>query len=168
MPPSGSERPQPTSAPDIVRRRMELLSSDMRSRALLLMTRRNDSQAKRLLEETKRIISTISASLHTGPPLSSTSSQLQPPRSNGRRGSVAQSLAQQTLQACAEDVGKVLEGCLQRDDFESHMRYTAAQQAVVLRDQRAWTPKSATERLFWTADNSLWLVGRSQQWIDSR
>jgi len=145
---------------------MELLSSDMLSRALLLMTRRNDSQAKRLLEETKRIISTIAVSLNTSPAPSSGS--LHPPRSSSRRGSVANTLAQRTLEACAEDVGKVLEGCIHRDEFDTHVRYSAAQQAVVLRDQRSWTPKSAIERLFWTADNSLWMVARSQQWLDSR
>lgn len=167
MPPTGSERTAvPSSAPEIVRRRMELLSSDMLSRALLLMTRRNDSQAKRLLEETKRIISTIAASLNGQ---NSPNPNPHPPRTSSRRGSaLATSLAQQTLEACAEDVGKVLEGCIHREEFDSHVRYAAAQQAVVLRDQRAWTPKSATERLFWTADNSLWMVAKSQQWLDSR
>lgn len=169
IPPTGANRTSPpTSAPEIVRRRMELLSSDMLSRALLLMTRRNDSQAKRLLEETKRIISTIAASLNTSPSSSGSHSQLHPPRSSSRRGSVANTLAQRTLEACAEDVGKVLEGCIHRDEFDTHVRYAAAQQAVVLRDQRGWTPKSAIERLFWTADNSLWMVARSQQWLDSR
>ncbi|GAA5869732.1 hypothetical protein JCM1840_000574 [Sporobolomyces johnsonii] len=149
----------PSSAPEIVRRRVELLVSDMLSRALLLMTRRNDAQAARLLEETKRIITSISATLVS-------------PQTGGvaRRSAVytsATATTQRTLAALAQDVDAVHESCLNRDLFETNSRYQAAQQAVVIRDQRAWTPKSATERVYWSADNSLWMVGRSQQWLSS-
>ncbi len=153
---SPSRKPPPGTSPDIVRRRMELLTSDMLSRALLLMTRRNDAQAERLLRETARIIATIAGSLN------------QQPAGRGRSLSGVEDGARATLQACAEDVQAVLEGCLQRDAFDSHIRNLAAQQAVVLRDQRSWTPRTATERRFWQADNSVYMVALSQQWVSSR
>lgn len=125
------------------------------------MSRRNDAQAKRLLQETKRIISTILASLA----LPSTRSS----RSGSRTSFLsAHAVAHATLLACSEDVGTVLEGCANREQFDSHYRNFAAQQAVVLRDQSSITARTATERLFWTADHSLWMVGKSQQWISSR
>ncbi|GAA6036655.1 hypothetical protein JCM8097_001276 [Rhodosporidiobolus ruineniae] len=159
----------PASAPEIVCRRMELLVSDMLSRALLLMTRRNDAQAARLLEETKRIISTISASLHQP---SSSGSSLAPSASRlvNRRSSAvlaATALTHKTLAALAEDVDAVHEACQNRELFETSGRYLAAQQAVVLRDQRAWTNRTASERLMWRADNSLFLVGKSQAWLSA-
>jgi len=144
---------------------MELLVSDMLSRALLLMTRRNDSQAARLLEETKRIITTISSTLVVPPtsrlPSAAGGSIIR--RSTSYLSATAQT--QKTLAALAQDVDAVHESCLDRALFESNSRYQAAQQAVVLRDQRAWTSKSSTERLFWLADNSLWMVSKSQQWL---
>ncbi|GAA5977334.1 hypothetical protein JCM5350_002432 [Sporobolomyces pararoseus] len=169
-PPSAAPRSQqpPSSAPEIVRRRMELLVSDMLSRALLLMTRRNDSQAARLLEETKRIITTISGTLVS--PSVSRRPSIAPSGTYNRRSSSHLSVTaqtQKTLAALAQDVDAVHESCLDRGLFESNSRYQAAQQAVVLRDQRAWTPKSSTEKLFWLADNSLWMVSKSQQWLSS-
>ncbi|BGP12691.1 hypothetical protein JCM10213_008829 [Rhodosporidiobolus nylandii] len=163
-PPSSVPRQHPqASAPGIVRRRMELLVSDMLSRALLLMTRRNDAQAARLLDETKRIIKTIAASLVSPAPSGLA-------RVAGRRSSLAAAattIAQRTLAALAEDVEAVYETCLNRELFDTDGRYLAAQQAVVLRDQRAWTPRTATERLVWRADNSLFLVGKSQAWMSA-
>ncbi|GAA5995077.1 VWA and PH domain-containing RING finger protein [Rhodotorula paludigena] len=174
-PSSNSRQAAPPSAPEIVRRRMELLVSDMLSRALLLMTRRNDAQAVRLLQETKRIISTISGTLvpssSVSSPLSASTSGSSAShllRNRTRRSSIAATTAtQRTLAALAEDVDAVHEACLSRELFDTVGRYQAAQQAVVLRDQRAWTPKSATERLFWTAENSLYLVAKSQAWISA-
>ncbi|KAJ8297084.1 Rho guanine nucleotide exchange factor scd1 [Rhodotorula toruloides] len=162
-PPSHPRSQQPPAAPEIVRRRMELLVSDMLSRALLLMTRRNDAQAARLLEETKRIIAAVSSS----PLVASAAGQGgSTGRGQTRRGSLAsQALVHCTLQALSEDVDVVHEACSDRELFETTGRYLAAQQAVVLRDQRAWTAKTATERLMWRADNSLWLVSKSRDWV---
>jgi hypothetical protein len=47
------------SDPVIVRRRMELLASDMITRALVLVSRRNFQQAQRIIAETKRILHTV-------------------------------------------------------------------------------------------------------------
>jgi hypothetical protein len=128
------------------------------------MTRRNDAQAARLLKETKRIIAAVSAS----PLVASSSGQGGSIGGGGqtRRASLAsQAVVHRTLQALTEDVDAVHDACLNRELFETTGRYLAAQQAVVLRDQRAWTPKTATERLMWRADNSLWFVGKSRDWI---
>lgn len=57
-PPSSSH-----ADPTIVRRRMELLASDMVTRALLIASRKNFSHAARILRETKRIIETIADGL---------------------------------------------------------------------------------------------------------
>ncbi|KAM0756222.1 hypothetical protein T439DRAFT_282895 [Meredithblackwellia eburnea MCA 4105] len=157
----GTKPPAQNSTPEIVRRRIELLSSDMLARSLLHMSRRQDQQARRLLSETKRIISTILASLA---PMSNQVNRA------GRRASFlsAHSAAYATLRACEEDVSLVLDGCTQRELFDTNYRNIAAQLAVVLRDQRSWTPRTATERLFWTSDNSLYLVQKSRNFVSSR
>ena len=49
----------PGSDPDIVRRRMELLTSDMITRALVLVSRKNHQQAQKILVETRRILHTV-------------------------------------------------------------------------------------------------------------
>lgn len=76
--------------------------------------------------------------------------------------------AHDMLLACADDVSAVLESCSQRETFDTVFRNFAAQQAVVLRDQRAWTGRTATERAFWTADQSRFLVDRSQSYVSMR
>jgi len=58
----GSQDSKPLSTvsdPVIVRRRMELLASDMITRALLLVSRQNFPQALKILDETKRILHTV-------------------------------------------------------------------------------------------------------------
>lgn len=152
---------------DITRRRVELLTSDMLARALMLIARGNDQQAIRVLEETKRIIATLAQSSLGGSPSSS---------SIGGAGSFvrpsshlhAAAQARRSLHACTESVQSVLEGCADRARFETQDRYAAAQNAVVLRDQRAFGARSSTERLFWNEDNSRWMVAKSHDWVDSR
>jgi len=51
-----------SSDPVIVRRRMELLASDMITRSLVLVSRKNYPQAQKIMNETKRILHTV---LHT-------------------------------------------------------------------------------------------------------
>lgn len=76
LPPTGSAPRSPSSVSDpvIVRRRMELLASDMITRALVLVARRNFPQAQKILGETKRILHTV---------LQTISRALPPPNSNG-------------------------------------------------------------------------------------
>lgn len=60
LPGTQSARPPSTlSEPVIVRRRMELLASDMITRALVLVSRRNFQQAQKIMGETKRILHTV-------------------------------------------------------------------------------------------------------------
>jgi hypothetical protein len=61
LPSTNSQRPpaNPPSDPVIVRRRMELLASDMITRTLVLVSRKNYSQAQKLLGETRRILYTV-------------------------------------------------------------------------------------------------------------
>lgn len=130
------------SDPTIVRRRMELLTSDMITRTLLLMSRRQDAHAQRLLTETTRIFSAIMANLV---PSSTHESGISPDTR----------YASEVLQACLEDVEQLKAGCGDRQRFDTNTRNFGAQQAVALRDQRAWTDRTATEELFfcreWTA-----------------
>lgn len=58
LPPLGENDKPPIQVSDVnvVRRRVELLVSDMMTRCLLLMSRRNPQQAQRLMTETRRII----------------------------------------------------------------------------------------------------------------
>lgn len=157
VPPISANNPvrPPVSDPSIVRRRMELLTSDMLTRTLLLMSRHNDAQAQRLLVETKRIILTIAGTLV-------------PRSTDSRTVATPQTIAHAMLTSCAEDVARVLEGVTNRQEFDAGVRNYAAQQAVVLREQRSWTAKSTSERLMWTSDNSRWFACKSQGWTSSR
>ena len=55
----GSPHPDKPSDPVIVRRRMELLASDMITRALVLISRKNYEQALKIMAETRRILNTV-------------------------------------------------------------------------------------------------------------
>ena len=144
--------PSMVSDPTIVRRRMELLTSDMITRTLLLMSRRQDVQAQRLLIETTRIFGAILANLV--PPSSG--------NDDDHHHDIADiglshetRYAHDVLLACLEDVERLRLGCAVRSEFEQVSRNCGAQQAVTLRDQCAWTDRTATEALFfckeWTA-----------------
>ncbi|KAG5221131.1 Pleckstriny domain-containing protein [Salix suchowensis] len=77
LPMTMSSSPKPPSTisdPVIVRRRMELLASDMITRALVLVSRKNYSQAQKIMGETRRILYTV---------LQTISRSLPPPNSNG-------------------------------------------------------------------------------------
>lgn len=142
LPPSSS----PVSAladSVIVRRRMELLASDMITRALLAGSRRNFGQATRILRETKRILETKSDHLRAS--VSST-----PHRS---RRDIATLAAIDGLSATIQDVDMILDGIeTNQDMFEADYRNYAAQQTVILRTQRSWTIRTPTEVAYATPD----------------
>jgi hypothetical protein len=50
------------------------------------------------------------------------------------------------------------------DAFATDQRNFGAQQAMILRDQKAWAGRSAIERVFWTVDHSIELAARSADW----
>ncbi|EJD34907.1 hypothetical protein AURDEDRAFT_117524 [Auricularia subglabra TFB-10046 SS5] len=149
------------SDPVIVRRRMELLASDMITRALVLVSKKNYPQAQRIIAETKRILHTV---------LQSITQTLPPPTSTGgaarsRRELLALS-AVRTLQSIMQDIQVLSEALEENLEMFAHdQRNFGAQQAMILRDQKAWTGRTATEKLFWTTDNSIELVARSTDWV---
>ena len=49
--------------------------------------------------------------------------------------------------------------------FAHDQRNFGAQQAMILHDQKSWTGWNATEKVFWTVDNGVELVGRSADWV---
>jgi len=161
---SGSRTPPtPNSDPVIVRRRMELLTSDMITRALVLVSRKNYSQAQKILTETRRILHTVLQNITQSLPL--------PP--NGGNGTVGrnrkeilQLAAVRALQAMMADLQALSEALDDNPDtFVHDQRNFGAQQAMVLRDQKSWSGRSSIERLFWTIDNSIELVTRSTDWV---
>ncbi|KAG5735198.1 Rho guanine nucleotide exchange factor scd1 [Termitomyces sp. T112] len=166
LPPSSSSKPPSAiSDPVIVRRRMELLASDMITRALVLVSRRNFPQAQKIMGETKRILQTV---------LQTISRSLPPPNFNGNgNGSTVRNrrelltlAAVRAMQAILQDLQTLLEALEDNVELFAHdQRNFGAQQAMILRDQKAWSGRSATERLFWTTDNSIELVSRSTDWV---
>ncbi|KAJ7115992.1 Pleckstrin homology domain-containing protein [Mycena epipterygia] len=157
--------PTAVSDPVIVRRRMELLASDMITRALVLVSRRNFPQAQKILGETKRILHTV---------LQTISRALPPPNPHGNgnggttrnRRELLTLAAVRAMQAMLQDLAVLSEALDENVELFAHdQRNFGAQQAMILRDQKSWTGRSATERLFWTTDNSIELVSRSTDWV---
>ncbi|OBZ66869.1 hypothetical protein A0H81_13160 [Grifola frondosa] len=164
LPNTGSRPRTPASNgsdPVLVRRRMELLASDMITRMLVLVSRRNVPQAQKLMSETRRILHTV---------LQSISQSLPPPNREGgttrNRKELLTLSAVRAIQSVMQDM-QILSEALDEhiDTFAHDQRNFGAQQAMVLRDQKSWSGRSAIERLFWTIDNSIELVSRSTDWV---
>ncbi|KAF8966284.1 Pleckstrin homology domain-containing protein [Flammula alnicola] len=160
---AGAPRPPSTvSDPVIVRRRMELLASDMITRALVLVSRRNFPQAQRIMGETKRILHTV---------LQSISRSLPAPSGGGGGGArnrkeLLTLSTVRAMQSILQDLQILSEALEDNVELFAHdQRNFGAQQAMILRDQKSWSGRSATERLFWTTDNSIELVSRSTDWV---
>ncbi|KDQ26693.1 hypothetical protein PLEOSDRAFT_1077555 [Pleurotus ostreatus PC15] len=165
LPMTMSSSPKPPSTisdPVIVRRRMELLASDMITRALVLVSRKNYSQAQKIMGETRRILYTV---------LQTISRSLPPPNSNGNgttrnRKEILTLSSVRAMQAILQDLQILTEALEDNVELFAHdQRNFGAQQAMILRDQKSWTGRSATERLFWSTDNSIELVSRSTDWV---
>lgn len=162
--PLANHRVSTGNEPSIVRRRIELLTSDSLTRALVLVARRMERQASRLLEETRHIVHTLLGNLHNGS---------ERPRVGSLKGkkAIEQSTMREVLTGCLEDIETVLvviedlvriiedddedETNLARHQFDSNERNLAAQQAIVLKNQSAWTGRTLTEKSFWKADRSM-------------
>jgi len=165
LPAGGTSSPsrQPTARSDtvIVRRRMELLASDMITRALVLVSRKNLPAAQKIMNETKRIMHTV---------LQQISQSLPPPTSNSslvrNRKEQLTLMSIRVLQAILQDMQILADALEENMDLFAHdQRNFGAQQAMILRDQKSWTGRSATERVFWTTDNSIELSSRSNDWV---
>ncbi|KAF8751645.1 Pleckstrin homology domain [Rhizoctonia solani] len=53
------------------------------------------------------------------------------------------------------------------EGVRAEWRPFGAQQAMVFRDQLSWTGRTTTEKIFWCADHSIELFGRSSDWAAS-
>ncbi|OXG84252.1 zinc finger family protein [Cryptococcus neoformans A2-102-5] len=129
--------------PAILRRRMELLASDMLTRALLIASRKNYVQADRILRETKRIIETMQDNMR----------QHVSENASSRRGKskreVQAIMAMEGLEGPLQDLEALLDGMEeQKGVFDRDCRNFTAQQSGVLRSQRAWTTRSLSERTY--------------------
>jgi len=161
LPNAGSRPDSPQGGdPMIIRRRMEILASDMITRALVLVSRKNYPQAAKIISETRVIIHrvlqdiarTLSPSGHSG--------------SVRNRKEIISLTAVKALQAVLTDLQVLAEALEDNVDvFARDQRNFGAQQAMILRDQKSWTGRSPTEKLFWTSDNSIELVSRSTDWV---
>ena len=163
-----AQSPPSTSPADpaIVRRRMELLASDMITRALLIASRKNFNHASRILRETKRIIETITDGLRAN--INSSG------HARSRR-EIQTVMAVEGLTNVLGDVDTLLDGLEEHKElFERDHRNYAAQQvspsrhvsrvrlgivtyadrikAIVLRAQKSWTTRTPSERAYCTND----------------
>ncbi|MCO5590095.1 hypothetical protein L7F22_044064 [Adiantum nelumboides] len=171
--------------PVVTRRRLEILVSDMITRCLLLVSRRNQSQALTILMETRKIVDTVlqaiplmEGNLGNGQTRSSmypkrrsslgSSSFPSKPSKAALLGSQPRSsharkqrerLHKQTaiaLMAMLDDLDVLIDGLETGKalSFDRSERNFGAQQAMVLRDQKAWTSRSDTEwQFFKMVDN---------------
>ena len=142
--------------PVVTRRRLEILVSDMITRCLLLVSRRNHSQALTILQETRRIVDTVlqaipvdqqqskDTSFSSGNRVTSRSSQIKKQKELQHRKTAL------SLLAILEDLDVLVDGLEsnQNISFERTERNFGAQQAMILRDQKAWTSRSDTEWQF--------------------
>ena len=120
-----STAPPSSSSPDsmVVRRRMELLASDMITRALLIASRKNYSHAVKILRETKNIVDKIAEGLHAGLLYANGGGM-------GRtRRDIQNAKALEGLTAIANDLDVLVDGLEEHQEmFERDMRNFAAQQ----------------------------------------
>lgn len=113
----------PPADPAILRRRMELLASDMLTRALLIASRKNYVQADRILRETKRIIETMQDNMRQHVTESASSSR-------GKSKREAQAImAMEGLEGPLQDLEALLDGMEeQKGVFDRDCRNFIAQQ----------------------------------------
>jgi len=114
--------PSAISDPVIVRRRMELLASDMITRALVLVSRRNFPQAQKILGETRRILYTV---------LQTVSRALPPPNgpSNKNRREMSALGAVRAMQGILQDLQVLSEALEDNVELFAHdQRNFGAQQ----------------------------------------
>lgn len=133
MPASGSrprtpgQQQQGASDPVILRRRMELLASDMITRALVLVSRKNYPQAAKIMSETRRILHTV---------LQSITQSLPPPNPGGsgmrNRKEILTLSAVRALQAVLTDMQVLAEALEDNvDTFAHDQRNFGAQQVSI-------------------------------------
>lgn len=130
MPATGSRPRTPAqgSDPVILRRRMELLASDMITRALVLVSRKNYQQAAKIMGETRRILHTV---------LQSITQSLPPPSQNGsaarNRKEILTLSTVRALQAVLTDMQVLAEALEDNVDVFAHDQRNFGAQQVSIR-----------------------------------
>jgi hypothetical protein len=121
-----SRNPSTPSDPVIVRRRMELLASDMITRALVLVSRKNYPQAQKILGETKRILLTVLQTISRSLPGSGNGSTVR------NRKEILTHSAVRAMQAILQDLQILSEALEDNVELFAHdQRNFGAQQVIV-------------------------------------
>lgn len=128
IPAQSSHRPSASSNVSdvvIVRRRMELLASDMITRALVLIARKNYGQAQKIIEETKRILQTV---------LQNVSQGVSPVAGGGARSrkELLGLAAVRTLQSMLQDLQTLIDALEDNVDLFQHDHRNFGAQQVCL------------------------------------
>lgn len=141
--------------PTVTRRRLEVLVSEMMTRSLLLISRKNYGQALRVITETRRIIDTVVQALN-GPDQNKRRSLVVHRSSQRKLREAANQRTICSLMAMMSDLDILSEGLdhQHRSSFDRDGRNFGAQQAMILRDQKAWTTRTDTEHLYFRDDNA--------------
>jgi len=135
LPMSGNSRPPANpSDPVIVRRRMELLASDMITRALVLVSRKNFPQAQKIMNETKRIMHTVLQTISRTLPAPNADGM---PARNRNRKEILTLGSVRAMQAILQDL-QILSDALEDnvEMFAHDQRNFGAQQVCVLFSQK--------------------------------
>lgn len=129
--PISSSRPKtpnpPASDPIIVRRRMELFSSDMITRALVLISKKQYPQAQKIMFDTRRVLTTTLQNITQGlPPPSAQGNTVR----NRREQLILQTV--RTLQSIMQDIQILLEALDENaEGFAFDQRNYGAQQVCI-------------------------------------
>ncbi|CAE6509337.1 unnamed protein product [Rhizoctonia solani] len=154
--PPNERSAQGWSDASIVRRRAELLAHQMIMRAIVFVGRRDFNHAIQLLVGTRTALTNI---LNTSLP---------PPTSRTTRKELVTLAAVRVIQSAMSDVSVLIDALEENPEgFGREWRPFGAQQAMVFRDQLSWTGRTTTEKIFWCADHSIELFGRSSDWASS-
>lgn len=157
---ANSQPSKQAAAPEILRRKAELLASESMTRAVLLVSRNNWSQARRIISETSKILAfNLSNAMNSIP------NTLQRATPSAIRKETEARVTTHLYSAILEDLDVLGEGCDEevKEVFERDQRTYSAQQALILRKQLSWTSRSATEQLYIT-EGSQELLGISRSW----
>lgn len=176
--------------PSIVQRRMELLTSDMLSRALTLASRGQHERAQRLLHETRTIlkglakgglppIPTSSAKAQSSPdtingapnsPRSASPERQSSPHSEGSTGgqSSGSGVDPSTMKALDADIELALEWIGHPAVFSRDSRKAVLQSVGVISTQRAYTFRTAAEALWAERIPGIrQMIERAKEWRDA-
>ena len=142
----------PGSDPDIVRRRMELLTSDMITRALVLVSRKNHQQAQKILVETRRILHTVVQNI--GSTLSGLGSVNLLSAGGRNRKEILQHASMRALQAMMADMQLLSEALEDNPEVFAHdqRNFGAQQVRFFFLFLSVWFPKCPNLTRLWFSE----------------